>query len=70
MVELDFRTEYQKKVAAKRTAIANEYIELRNDHAEVKPWRLFSVIAERYGMTADGIKQILIRAGLYETIKK
>lgn len=70
MAELDFRTEYQKKVAQKRTAIANEYQELKKDHADVKPWRLFSVIGDRHGMTAEGIKQILIRAGLYEKAKR
>ena len=69
MTELDTRTEYQKKVADRQAAISREYLELKNEHDELKPWRLFSVIAERHGMTAEGVKQVLIRAGLY-TIKK
>lgn len=49
----------------KYSAIRNEYLELCNQYPEAAPHRIFDTIAERHGMTIPGVRNILIKEGLY-----
>lgn len=62
---IDIRTKSERERDAKHKAICNDYLTLSNEMAGVAAHRIFHVIAERHGMTIPGVRNIIIKAGLY-----
>lgn len=67
MTKIDTRTAYEKARDAKHSQICNEYLEFINTNPGAAPHRIFRIIAERYGMTIPGVRNVVIKAGIYST---
>lgn len=65
--ELDLRTPAEKRRDNRDAAICQEFIALVKQHPKAKPYRLFSVIGDRYGMSSYGVAKVLGRCGYYHT---
>lgn len=50
----------------RNNAICNDYITLSNKYKCASPNRIFSALAERYGLTVPGIRSIVMKGGLYQ----
>lgn len=64
-MQIDIRTAKQRKREAIQRKVVASWLELKEANPEAKPFRLVSVIAERVGLTAMGVRGILIRKALY-----
>lgn len=64
---IDTRTPYEKARDERNRHICNEFLTLSNQMPGTAAHRIFRVIAERTGMTIPGIRNIIIKAGLYTT---
>lgn len=64
---IDIRTKVEKEREAKHRAICNDFLTLTNEMAGVAAHRIFHVIADKYSMTIPGVRNIVIKAGLYAT---
>ena len=42
------------------------FLDWSNEHPELAPHRIMSVIANQYKMSVPGIKSIIVRNGLYQ----
>lgn len=49
----------------KHSAICNDFLALTNQFPDAAPHRIFDTIADHYGMTIPGVRNIVIKAGLY-----
>lgn len=67
MTYIDTRTEREKARDAKHQQITNEYLEMANTMPGTASHRLFRILAERHNMTIPGIRNILIKNGIYST---
>lgn len=63
--KLDLRTEREKECVKRRERICAEYRELTANRPEATVNRLFGFLAERHGMTPQGVRRIIVDAGLY-----
>lgn len=54
----------------KHAEICNEYLELSNRYPDAAPHRIFDTIADRHEMTIPGVRNIVIKAGLYTSKQK
>lgn len=68
MTDFNFLTPYQRARKERREKLIAEYIKAQEEHPELKPHRIMGVLAYNYGMSVQGVKQILIDANLY-TVK-
>lgn len=69
MTHIDIRTDTEKAREARHRAIRNDYLTMANEMPGTAPNRIFTVIASRYGMTVPGVRNILIKAGVYSSAK-
>lgn len=69
MTQLKPPSDRAKILKQKHDMICNEFLMLTNEHPEASPHRIFDTIADRHGMTVPGIRNIVIRAGLYTANK-
>lgn len=67
MTHIDTRTATEKARDAKHAQICNQYLELANTMPGTAAHRLMGVIAQQNGMTIPGVRNILIKAGIYAT---
>lgn len=65
MIQIDLRTPIEKERDQRHATIRNEYLTLTNQMPDTAAHRIFSLIADRYDMTIPGVRNIIIRAGLY-----
>lgn len=68
MTDFNFLTPYQKACKERREKLIAEYQEAQKTHPNLKPHRIMGALAYNYGMSVQGVKQILIEANLY-TVK-
>ena len=61
----DLRTEKEKERARMHKAIGDEYNRLCALQPDTSANRKFSTIANNHGMTLMGVRNIIIRLGLY-----
>lgn len=55
---------------ARNQSIREDYLNLLQDHPEAKPWRILRTIADKYDMTPEGVKFILMSMDLYKTTQE
>lgn len=67
MTQIDLRTPREKERDTKHSQICNEFLTLRNQMPGAAPHRIFGLIADRHEMTIPGVRNIVIKAGLYTT---
>lgn len=67
MIRLKQASDRSSDLKKKHNAICNEFLALSNQYPDAAPHRIFDTIADRYGMTVPGIRNIVIKAGLYHT---
>ena len=69
MTQIDLRTPKEKERDQKHAAICNEFLTLTNQMPTAATHRLFGLIDERHKLTIPGVRNIVIKAGLYATNK-
>jgi len=65
-METDLRTPSEKARDERNESVVKRYRTLSADQPEAAPNRIFTVIANEFGMSVMGIKGIVSRAGLYQ----
>lgn len=65
MTAVDLRTDKEKERDQKHSLIQNEYLAYANQMPGTPSHRIFGLLAKKHGMTIPGIRNILIKAGLY-----
>lgn len=65
MTKLKPSSDWPAILKQKHDMICNEYLKLRNEHPEAAPHRIFDTIADLHGMSIPGVRNIVIKAGLY-----
>lgn len=70
MTQIDLRTPREKERDQRHAAICNEFLTLTNQMPDAPTHRIFGLIADRHGMTIPGVRNIVIKAGLYTTNNK
>lgn len=60
--ELNLLTPVQRAREERDAKICADYKEMKG---KARPWRIFSALAERYGMTATNIYYVIAGKGLY-----
>ena len=63
---VDIRTQHEKERDARHESICQMFLDWSNEHPELAPHRIMSVIANQYKMSVPGIKSIIVRNGLYQ----
>ena len=64
------KTDNQLKTEAMHKKVINEYLSVKKEHPEVSAWRCMVYVADRQGITGQGVRQILTRHGIYKTKSK
>lgn len=64
------KTDNQLKTEAMHKKVINEYLSVKKEHPEVLAWRCMVYVADRQGITGQGVRQILTRHGIYKTKSK
>ncbi len=62
----DLRTTAERARDAKHSAVCQKYLDLSNKMPNVSAYRIFNAIANEFGMTAPGIRRILVENNLYK----
>ena len=62
-----FMTPVEKARKEKHAKICAMFLDLSNKNPDVFPHRIFDAIARSFGMTTPGVKNIIIKNGLYKT---
>lgn len=62
--ELEILTPAEKARQARNNKICEEYKKLKAS-TNARPWRIFSALSERFGMTPTGIYFVVRDGGLY-----
>lgn len=70
MTQIDLRTPKEKERDQRYATICNEFLELTNQMPDTATHRIFGLIADRHEMTIPGVRNIVIKAGLYTTKPK
>lgn len=65
MTTIDLRTPLEKVRAERCEKICSAYVELSSQQPDTKPYRIMRALADKYGMTAMGVREILTRNGLF-----
>ena len=65
METIDVRTASERARDEKHRAVCEAFVGLSAERPELRPNRVMSVVAGRYGLTVPGVRGILIRHGLY-----
>lgn len=66
---INYQTPAEKARDEKHKAICNDYLAIVNQLHGVSTHRIFRILADRYDMTTQGVRQVVIRAGLYSPKK-
>jgi len=69
-MNVDIRTPFEKARDEKHRKICDDFLSLSNQIPDCKPNRIFNLLSQRYSMTVPGIKDVVIRNGLYETNRR
>lgn len=64
------KTDNQLKTEAMHKKVINEYLSVKKEYPEVSAWRCMVYVADRQGITGQGVRQILTRHGIYKTKSK
>ncbi len=65
---VDLRTDFEKKREERQNRICDLYSQLHELHEaqpELAPHRIMTAVAKSQAMTTQGVRDILIRRGLY-----
>ena len=62
------RTKSEQLRHERNEEILNEYSRMLRELPEVKPWRILRTIGDKFGLTPDGVKVILVKQGAYVNI--
>lgn len=63
--EMDLRTPYQRALQERQREVCSQYSELRKNNPGTSAFRLMTAVAQLNGMTYQGVRNILLNAGLY-----
>lgn len=66
---VEFRTKQEIQRNKLHEEICTQYNEFRSLMPNAAPTRIFTVIAQQHGMTSMGVRNIIIRNGLYQPAK-
>ncbi len=62
---IDVRTPSEIRREKRDAMLSNDFKALVRQQPTAKPYRLFSVIGEKYSMSSYGVAKVLTRMGLY-----
>lgn len=62
---IDARTPIEKARDERNKRICDSFLKLSNEMPDCRPHRIFMLVAESFGMTVPGVKNIIIGNGLY-----
>jgi len=62
---VDLRTEFEKKRDARQDRVCDLYTQLHEACPDQAPHRIMTAVAKSQSMTMQGVRDILIRRGLY-----
>jgi hypothetical protein len=65
---IDIRTSFEKERDKLYGRIVSYYAKLKDENPDAAPSRLFAVTADKFGMTAMGIRKLLIRLDVYRPV--
>ena len=63
---MDIRTPIEKERDARHSQICNAYVEYLAKFPNASPNRLFGIIANQYGMSIPGVRNVLIKHNLFQ----
>lgn len=66
MTQLKPSSDRPKILKQKHDMICKEYLLLTKEYPEASPHRIFDTIADRHEMTIPGVRNVVIKAGLYK----
>lgn len=64
------KTDNELKKEAMHRKVISEYLSVKKEHPEVSAWRCMVYVANKQGITGQGVRQILTRHGIYKTKNK
>ena len=64
-MNIDIRTSFEKARDEKHRKICDDFLTLSNQMPDCKPNRIFVALSKKYSMTAQGVKELITRNGLY-----
>ena len=64
---MDLRTEKEKQRDMMHEKVRQMYLSLSCENPEASANRVFSAVANRFGLTSMGVRRIVERAGLYQS---
>lgn len=64
-VDLDLRTATERERDELHAKIRTDYQSIIKELPHARPYRVMSVLGQRYGWTTQGIASLLIRTGVY-----
>jgi hypothetical protein len=67
---IDIRTKIEKARDEKHRKICDDFLSLSNQMTDCKPNRIFTLLSQKHSMTVPGIKDVVIKNGLYKTNRK
>lgn len=62
--ELNLLTPAERAKEERNTQICEDYKQMKD---KARPWRIFYALAEKYGMTATNIYNVVTNKGLYKS---
>ena len=69
-MEIDVRTPIEKVRDEKHQKICNDFLSLIAQRPDCKAHRIFSLLSQKYTMTVPGVKEVIVRNGLYKTTSR
>lgn len=64
------KTNNELKKEAMHRKVISEYLSVKKEHPEVSSWRCMVYVADKQGITGQGVRQILTRHGIYKAKNK
>ena len=62
---VDLRTDFEKKREERQNRVCDLYSQLHEAQPELAPHRIMTAVAKSQAMTTQGVRDILIRRGIY-----
>ena len=59
------KTKKEQEREARNQAIMDDYCKMLQEHPEARPWRILRTIADKHGLTPEGVKLVLVSMGAY-----
>lgn len=60
------KTDFKLKTEAMHKKVISEYLSVKKEHPEISAWRCMVYVADKQGITGQGVRQILTRYGIYK----